>query len=103
MYGHKARNALIRVLTEAPELADLGTETARWSKLKGRRSRKLADRLLVELWFMGFAVSARKPDDHEPVKGGRDPKVHADWRNSKLNHPIEHNQSDVEVQAEKPA
>ena len=103
MYGHKARNALIRVLTEAPELADLRTETATWGKLKGQRSRKLADRLLVELWFMGFAVSARVPKDRAPFTGGRDPSAHAAWRNSKLKPPPEDNQKDVEVQAEKPA
>ena len=104
MYGHKARNAIIRVLTEAPELADLRLMEAPeralpWSKIKGQRSRKLADRLLVELWFMGFAVSARTPKD----RGDRDPTTHKAWRNSKLKPPPETTQSDVEVGAEKPA
>jgi hypothetical protein len=107
MYGHKARNAIIRVLTEAPELEDLRLilkeapepRAVPWSKIKGQRSRKLADRLLVELWFMGFAVSARTPND----RGDRDPFTHKAWRNSKLKPTPETTQSDVEVGAEKPA
>jgi hypothetical protein len=107
MYGQTARKAILRVLKEAPELADLqtkaeATEQAKpWSKVRDHRSRKLADRLIAELWMMGFAVSARKPSDHEPVKGGRDPEVHKAWRNSKLKPPPERNQSDVETQAQK--
>jgi hypothetical protein len=110
MYGHKARNSLIRILTEAPELTDLYAPSDTkaeppkpWSKVKGVRSRKLADRLLVELWMMGFAVSARVRADPAPVKGGRDPAVHKSWRNDKLLPPPKTNQSDVEVQASKPA
>jgi hypothetical protein len=52
---------------------------------------------------MGFAVSARVPADHAPVKGGRDPAVHKAWRNEKLPPPPKTNQSDVEVQASEPA
>jgi hypothetical protein len=109
MYGQTARKAILRVLKEAPELADLqtkaeATEQAKpWSKVRDHRSRKLADRLIAELWMMGFAVSARTPKDHEPVKGMRHPKAHADWRNSKLKPLPETTQSDVEVGAEKPA
>jgi hypothetical protein len=91
----------LRVLKEAPELADLRTEKEPWSKVRDQRSRKLADRLISELWMMGFAVSARRPSDPAPVKGGRDPAAHKAWRNSKLKPPPERNQSDVEVQAQK--
>lgn len=106
MYGQTVRKAVLRVLKEAPELADLATRgepPIPWSKIRDQRTRKLADRLLIELWHMGFAVSARTPADHEPVKGGRDPAAHAAWRNAKLPPPPKTNQSDVEVQAQKPA
>jgi hypothetical protein len=109
MYGQTARKAILRVLKEAPELADLqtkaeATEQAKpWSKVRDHRSRKLADRLIAELWMMGFAVSARQPSDHAPLKAGRDPSVHKAWRDQKLHPTPKANQSDVEVQAEKPA
>jgi hypothetical protein len=104
MYGQTARKAILRVLKEAPELTDLRAETLTWAKLKDQRSRKLADRLLVELWMMGFAVSARQPDDQAPAgAGGRDPEAHKAWRDQKLKPPPKDNQSDVEVQAQKPA
>jgi hypothetical protein len=104
MYGHTARMALWRVLREAPELRDLRTETGEtWNKVKDARCRKLANRLIAEVWHMGFAISARQPSDHAPVKAGRDPSVHKAWRDQKLHPTPKANQSDVEVQAEKPA
>lgn len=103
MYGHTSRMALWRVLREAPELADLRAKDQPWSKVRDARCRKLANRLLAELWHMGFAVSARLPSDHAPVKAGRKPQTHADWRNSKLKPPPEHNPKQQDVEDRKPA
>lgn len=103
MYGHTARQAILRVLKEAPELADLRTEKATWAKIRDQRTRKLADRLLVELWMMGFSVAARRPADHAPVNASRNERAHADWRNSKLNPPPKTTQSDVEDRAQEPS
>ena len=95
MYGHSARHALMRIFKEAPELREchrpdtMGKER----KLRASDHRKLADRLITELWMMGFAVSARKPADRPPVKGGRDPLKHREWRERK-NAPTA--QKDVE-------
>lgn len=105
MYGQTARNAVLRVLKEAPELADLqtrGEPPVPWSKLKDNRTRKLANRLLSELWMMGFAVSARKPSDRPPEGASRDPEKHKAWRNAKLPPPPKTNQTDVEAPAPKP-
>lgn len=101
MYGQTARKAILRVLKEAPELADLRTEEQTWNKVKDQRSRKLADRLLAELWMMGFAVSARQPSDRSPLASGRDPLAHKAWRDQKLKPPPKTNQKDVAVEAEK--
>jgi hypothetical protein len=105
MYGQTSRKAILRVLKEAPELADLQTKTEvpePWSKVRDTRSRKLADRLLAELWMMGFAVAARTPNDHAPVRGGRDPAVHKAWRDQKARPKVDmDNPPPVEVQ--KPA
>lgn len=98
MYGHTARLAIWRVLREAPELKDLKTEGESWGKIKDARCRKLANRLLAELWMMGYAVSARVPSDHAPVKAGRKPETHKAWRNSKLPAPKQRNQTDVQDQ-----
>jgi hypothetical protein len=95
MYGQTARGSLFRVLKEAPEMAGVP------SKIRDRTCRKLADRLIAELWMLGYAVSARQPNDHEPLKGGRDPEVHHAWRNSKLKPQPKATQSDVEDGAEK--
>jgi hypothetical protein len=98
MYGQTARKAILRVLREAPELADLRLVTKQegldlrlepWSKIRDTRSRKLADRLVSELWMMGFAVSARRPSDPAPVKGGRDPAAHKAWRDSKIKPKVD--------------
>jgi hypothetical protein len=104
MYGHTARMAIWRVLREAPELTDLRTqEGATWAKVKDTKCRKLANRMLAELWMMGFAVSARQPSDRAPLKAGRNSAVHKAWRDQKLHLTPATTQSDVEVQAEKPA
>lgn len=110
MYGHKARNSLIRILSEAPELKDLYAPADTkdgppkpWSKVRGVRARKLADRMLVELWHMGFAVSARVPADKAPMPGGRSPAVHRDWRNSKLPPPPKATPVTKDVEGEKTA
>lgn len=87
MYGQTARKAVIRILKEAPELADLATRgepPVPWGKIKDFRTRKLANRLISELWMMGFAVSARTPADKSPLASGRDPLAHKAWRNAKL-------------------
>jgi hypothetical protein len=78
MYGHKARNVLIALLKEAPELKagdppkSVVTPTA---------YRAIADRLLVELWMHGFAVSARKRGDRAPKDA---PPDHKEWRDKRL-------------------
>jgi hypothetical protein len=77
MYGHKARNALIAILKEAPELK-VGEPPK--SVLTAAGYRKIVDRLLVELWMRGFAVSARHPNN-PPFKGAPDHKA---WRDAKL-------------------
>jgi hypothetical protein len=102
MYGHTSRMAIWRVLREAPELASLRTETETWAKIKDARCRKLANRLLAELWMMGFAVSARKPSDHAPVKAGRNSAVHKAWRDQKLKPPPEDNPKQHDVEDRKP-
>jgi hypothetical protein len=77
MYGQTARKAILRVLKEP------------WSKIRDQRSRKLTDRLISELWMMGFAVSARRPSDPAPVKGGRDPAAHKAWRDQKARPKVD--------------
>jgi hypothetical protein len=77
MYGHKARNSLIAILKEAPELK-IGEPPK--SVLKPQAYAKIVDRLLVELWMRGFAVSARKPKDRAP----KDVPDHKAWRDEKL-------------------
>jgi hypothetical protein len=77
MYGHKARNTLIALLKEAPELK-VGDPPK--SVVTPVGYRKIADRLLVELWMRGFAVSARKITDKPPA----DVPDHKAWRNEKL-------------------
>ena len=80
MYGHSARKALFAILKDAPELADARIKRENKPiKITPARLRKLTDRVLVELWHRGFAVSARTPDD----KGDRNPEHHADWRATK--------------------
>lgn len=85
MYGHTARKALMRVFREAPELREchVPDTKGRQRKLRATDHRKLADRLLVELWMMGFAVSARKPADRPPSSHGRSHQAHEAWRASK--------------------
>jgi hypothetical protein len=77
MYGHKARNTLIALLKEAPELK-VGEPPK--SVVTPVGYRKIADRLLIELWMRGFAVSARKPTDRPPA----DVPDHKAWRDQKL-------------------
>jgi hypothetical protein len=77
MYGHKARNCLIALLKEAPELK-VGDPPKSVVTPKGFA--KIADRLLVELWMRGFAVSARKPSDRAP----KDAPDHKAWRDEKI-------------------
>lgn len=75
MYGHKARDSIVAILKEAPELrvADAPVVTP-----KGFRN--IADRLLIELWMRGFAVSARKVGA-KPPKDAPDQKA---WRDEQL-------------------
>ena len=77
MYGHKARNTLIALLKESPELK-VGDPPKSVVTPKGYRD--IADRLLVELWMRGFAVSARKVGARPP-KNAPDQKA---WRDAKL-------------------
>ena len=77
MYGHKARASLIAILKEAPELKVGEPPT---SILKAADYTKIVDRLLIELWMRGFAVSARKvgmkaPKDAPDQKAWRDEKI----------------------------
>jgi hypothetical protein len=105
MYGQTSRKAILRVLKEAPELADLQTKAevpVPWHKVRDQRTRKLADRLLSELWMMGFAVSARRPSDPAPVKGGRDPAAHKAWRDQKIKPKVDMD-NPPPVEAQKPA
>lgn len=76
MYGHKARNTMIAILKECPELkvGDAAVVTP-----KGYQ--QIADRLLIELWMRGFAVSGR-PKGAKPPKGA--PEDHKAWRDAKL-------------------
>jgi hypothetical protein len=78
MYGHKARASLIAILKEAPELK-IGDPPK--SVLKPAAYAKIVDRLLVELWMRGFAVSARHPHNPPPFKDMPDHKA---WRDEKL-------------------
>jgi hypothetical protein len=78
MYGHKARNTLIALLKESPELK-VGEPPK--SVVTPTGYRKIADRLLIELWMRGFAVSARKPTDRAPKDA---PTDHKAWRDQKL-------------------
>jgi hypothetical protein len=77
MYGHKARATLIALLKEAPELKVGEPPT---SILKAADFTKIADRLLIELWMRGFAVSARKVGSKPP----KDAPDHKAWRDEKL-------------------
>ena len=77
MYGHKARNCLIAILKEAPELK-VGEPPKSVVSAKGYA--KIADRLLIELWMRGFAVSAREVWTRPP-KNAPDHKA---WRDAKL-------------------
>jgi hypothetical protein len=78
VYGHKARNTLIALLKESPELK-VGDPPK--SVVTPDGYRKIADRLLIELWMHGFAVSARKVGE-KPPKGATDD--HKGWRDKKL-------------------
>jgi hypothetical protein len=77
MYGHKARNTLIALLKECPELK-VGDPPK--SVVTPIGFRKIADRLLVELWMHGFAVSGRTPRDKAP----KDAPDHKDWRDKRM-------------------
>ena len=72
MYGHKARESIVAVLKDEPELSVRA--------LKPAQLRKIADRLLIELWMRGFQVSARTVGKKAP-KAAPDPKA---WRDAKL-------------------
>jgi hypothetical protein len=91
MYGHKARNSLIAILKEAPELK-IGEPPK--SVLKPQAYAKIVDRLLIELWMHGFAVSARKVGS-KPPKDAPDQKA---WRERKLAKADRRRQRDVEGQ-----
>jgi hypothetical protein len=56
--------------------------------------RQLTDRVLMELWMRGFAVSARKLADRSPTGERVDPEAHAAWRDTKGR--TKYNQGDVE-------
>lgn len=77
MYATGARKALHTVLSEAPEME---AALEGWEKRERTRlMRQLTDRLILELWMRGFAVSARKVGDRPPTE-----KLdHDAWRSSK--------------------
>ena len=81
MYGHSARKALFAILKDAPEM-----KLGRFPNARGKEGqitdsllRQLTNRVILDFWHRGFAVSARTPDD----KGDRNPEHHADWRATK--------------------
>lgn len=88
MYGHKARNSLIAILKEAPELK-VGKPPKSVVTPKGFRD--IVDRILVELWMRGFAVEARRAGKSKPPQDGLDHKA---WRDAKIAPKLA--QADVE-------
>lgn len=81
MYGTNAKKALLAALKEAPEVKALW---ARSPQLEPKAKpdtilRQLTDRLMMELWNRGFAVSARTHGD----KGERSREAHDRWRAAK--------------------
>lgn len=81
MYGHNARKAMIAILKDSPELK-VGEPPK--SVVTPAGLTKIADRMLIELWMRGFAVSARKPAAKPPKGASRDPEDHKTWRTGKL-------------------
>lgn len=72
---------MIAILKESPELK--AGEPPK-SVVKAAGLAKIADRMLIELWMRGFAVSARRTHDKPPAKGAsRSPEDHARWRKGK--------------------
>lgn len=80
MYGHRARETIIAILKECPELKVGEPPT---SVVKTTGYRQMADRLIIELWMRGFAVSARKVGA-KPPSGAPDQKA---WRDETLAKP----------------
>lgn len=85
MYGKNARQTLLAVLKDAPEM-----KIGRFPNSKGKDGppsdsllRQLADRILMELWMRGFAVSARKLADRSPTGERVDREAHDAWRATK--------------------
>ena len=57
MYGHKARESLIAILKDDPILIDcVKLEGTGNPRLKPADRRKIADRILIELWMRGWSV-----------------------------------------------
>lgn len=98
MYGHAARQTLIAVLKDAPEMmvGVFPNSRGKVGKPTDALLRQMADRILMELWMRGFAVSARTPSDKSPT-GNRDPELHAAWRATKSKPSKDHGQTDVEA------
>lgn len=71
MYGHNARQEVLAILKDAPELKDarVPNRNGEPKAIPLSRMRALTDRLLVELWLRGFAVSARALSDKPPKNG----------------------------------
>jgi hypothetical protein len=99
MYGRTLKQAMRGIIEEADDLIR-GVDGKR---LKPSARNKLIERILLELWMRGYAVSARTMNDLYRDPTARNPAAHRDWRDQKLKPPPDRNQSDVEVQAEKPA
>lgn len=97
MYATNARKALLAVLKEAPEMKALKGWDAEARK-KGPSAdtilRQLTDRVLMELWMRGFAVSARQLKDRSPTGERVDPAMHDAWRKSK-SKTLKDGQTDV--------
>jgi hypothetical protein len=92
MYGRTLKQAMRGIIEEADNLIR-GTDGKR---LKPGARNALVEKILLELWMRGYAVSARTMNDLYRDPASRDPEVHKAWRNSKLKLHPETTQSDVE-------
>lgn len=86
MYGKNVRQSLLATLKEAPELKIARAPTIKGPELKPLTAvllGQLADRILMELWMRGFAVSGRTPEDVPPMGARETPAAHDAWRHGK--------------------
>lgn len=95
MYGKNARNSLMAAMKDAPEM-----KLGRFPNARGKEGpisdtllRQLTDRIILELWHRGFALSARSLLDY----GNRDPELHRQWRSTKMKPSKDGVQTDVEA------